>query len=184
MIEWINELPIGLEKELMNEWMNVWPICSFCCWYSRRIHLKRKSVFDLYCLADWIRRITHECRIRRHSSWRWSSQRRRAYGGWQKTNDDTVLSKLAASSSSSSNSRVYKHSISVSFSLAMTITKIWHNYCPRNENHDHRLRIRILRILEFFYKFTIFQNFKMPTNFKNKICSADIIYEIYPASVN
>ena len=47
----------------------------------------------------------------------------------------------------------------------------------RQKNHScflavsNRLRIRILRI------------FTMPTNFKNKIRSADIIYEIYPASI-
>jgi len=47
----------------------------------------------------------------------------------------------------------------------------------------HRLRIRILRILEVLKIDNFFPNFKMPTNFKNKIRSADIIYEIYPAGI-
>ena len=40
------------------------------------------------------------------------------------------------------------------------------------------LRIRILRILKILKIREFFPNFKMPTNFKNKIHSADIIYEI------
>jgi len=47
----------------------------------------------------------------------------------------------------------------------------------------HTLRIRILRILKILKIHDFFQNFKMPTNFKNKIRSTVIIHEIYPASI-
>ena len=52
---------------------------------------------------------------------------------------------------------------------------------------NHRLRrIRILRISKIHKIHDFFPNFKMPTNFSNKIRSADIIalYEIFSASIN
>jgi len=46
-----------------------------------------------------------------------------------------------------------------------------------NASQTQNSNFKILKIHEFF------SNFKIPTNLKNKIRSADIIYEIYPASI-